>query len=77
MGQNIKKRKVFSVCLRVYWRFLSTKIASTAPTAMIAMIMPATAGTKYCSVTVSGSGSTTGGASGSSMTPKAVCAYDA
>ena len=43
-------------CCGFYGRFLSNKIASKAPTMAIAMIMPATDGTKYVSAIDAGVG---------------------
>ena len=54
-----------------YGRFLSINRASTAPTMMIATMMPATAGTKYMSATDSAGAAVGAGVAGAGSTTNA------
>ena len=73
--EKLKKGKwVCAVSFGVY-RFLSSR-KSSSPTAMIATIMPAVAGTKYMSATDAGVGVGAGVASGASSTFTAVSANE-
>lgn len=64
----------FFYCL--YGRFLSSKIASKAPTMAIATIMPATAGTKYMSATDCRVGVGVAVAAGAAVAKKDISAED-
>jgi hypothetical protein len=72
--KKTKRKEEFVWFLLDVYRFLSISTISTAPTAMIATIMPAVAGTKYMSATDSGVGVGGGVAAGASSTFMAVSA---
>jgi hypothetical protein len=73
-GKYKKGRGIF--VLDVYGRFLISNIASTAPTKMTAIIMPATDGRKYESIVVTGILVGSVVAAGAGSIDIAVSAYD-